>query len=140
MRINNTMENKLIGKTISMLSRVLDYRSTNHKVIAGNLANIDTPGFRPKDVSFDRELQRATDKNHVRLQTTDPGHLSGSSIQADGSFDIVTREIGPFESDRLNIDAEMAKMMKNNLLYEVSTRLLTKKFLALKNVIGEGKR
>ena len=140
MKVNNFLEHRLIGKTVSILTRVLDYRSTNHKVIAGNLANIETPGFKPKEISFDRELQRAEDRNHVRIQKTDPKHLSDSSLRPDGSFAIETREIGPFESDRLNIDTEMAKMMKNNLLYEVSTRLLSKKFQALRNVIGEGKR
>ena len=118
MKVNNNLQHRLMGKTVAILSRVLDFRSANHKVIAGNLANIDTPGFRPKDLTFDQVLHRAADKSQIRIQRTNPKHLSNSSPGSEGSFPLVTREIGPFESDQVNIDTEMAKMMKNNLLYE----------------------
>lgn len=132
--------NRLMGRTIEILSRVLDFRSANHQVIAGNLANIDTPGFRPKELSFDHELQRAADKTNLYLKTTNPGHLSLSSGATGGSFSVNAMEIESMESNQLNIDEEMAKMMKNNLLYEVSARLLTKKFQSLRTAIEEGKR
>jgi flagellar basal-body rod protein FlgB len=41
---------------------------------------------------------------------------------------------------KLNLDHEMARMAKNNLLYEASVQLLSKKFEALKNVIQDGGR
>jgi flagellar basal body rod protein FlgB len=42
--------------------------------------------------------------------------------------------------DRLNIDEEMAHLARNNILYETSTRLLSKKFQALKAAIEEGRK
>lgn len=140
MRINTPLKGGLMSRTIALLSRALDFQSANHHVIAGNLANIDTPGFRPKKLRFDQELQRAADKTGVRLKTTNPKHFPYSSEGFKGSFSVETIDTGPMGSDTLNIDTEMAKMMKNNLLYEVSTRLLAKKFQSLKTVISEGRR
>ena len=128
---------RMMGKSIHLLSHALNFQSANHEVISGNLANIDTPGFRPKEISFDKELQRAVEKNDLSLQKTNPKHFShytGGLRQAEPRF-----EIRRSHSDQLNIDREMAKMMQNNLLYEASTRLLSKKFEALKTAIDSGR-
>ena len=118
MPVNNFFQNRFIDRTTKILSRVLDYRSANQRIISANLANADTPGFKPKELRFDEELQRVAEKNNIRIQTTDRGHLSQSSNFSGGDFPIVTQVTkGPgSERDELNIDAEMAKMMQNNLL------------------------
>ena len=128
----------MTGKTINLLSHALDFQSANHNVISGNLANVDTPGFRPKELSFDKELERAVEKNEISLRKTNPKHFSQytGDLQHEGP----RFEIHRANSDKLNIDREMAKMMQNNLLYEASTRLLSKKFEALKTAIDAGRR
>ena len=65
MKIGNLINNKLTGKTVDLLSRALDFRSANHSVIAGNLANIDTPGYKPKELSFNKELRKVMDKRAI---------------------------------------------------------------------------
>ena len=130
--------NRMTGKSINLLSHALDYQSANHKVISGNLANIDTPGFRPQELSFDKELERAVEKNDLSLRKTNPNHFSHytGGLQHEGP----NFEIHKTNSDKLNIDREMARMMQNNLLYEASARLLSKKFEALKTAIDSGRR
>ena len=139
MRINDFVQNRLMDRTSRILSRALDFRSANQQIIAGNLANVDTPGFRPKELRFDRELQRAAEKDMIPLKTTDPGHFSSKPDVTGGEFVVQTKHTDGEESSHLNIDEEMAKMTQNNLLYETSARLLSKKFNLLKNLI-EGVR
>jgi len=134
-----SIPSRLFDRTIGILSRALDFRSTNHHVIAGNLANIDTPGFRPKALSFDEELKRAAGKQGLSLRRTDPRHFGDGSWGLQGGFPLETMSVGPMDSEQLNLDAEMAKMMQNNLLYDASTRLLAKKFQALRMTIDSGK-
>lgn len=130
----------LFDRTIGLLSRALDFRSTNHHVIAGNLANIDTPGYRPKELTFDEELKRAAGKEEsLGLRRTDPRHLGDAPTDHPGGFALETVDMGATDSDQLNLDAEMAKMMQNNLLYDASTRLLARKFQALRMVIDSGR-
>ena len=139
MEINNKFHNRFMDKTIKVLSRALDFHSTNHRVISGNLANIDTPGYKPREVLFDEELKRATENNDIRIRATNPGHITHPANITGKKFPIQIKKAEMDGSRELNLDIEMAKMMRNNLLFETSTRLLTKKFKSLRAAI-EGKR
>lgn len=139
MSINNFFQNTLMDRTSRILSRALDFRSANQKVISGNLANVDTPGYKPKELRFEEELQRATEKNGRHLLSTDPAHFSNTSDLMNEDFSIGTL-VSEGESTQLNIDSEMAKMSKNNLYYEASVILLSKKLQLLKaTILGTGR-
>lgn len=139
MKINNFIQNTLMDRTSKILSKALDFRSANQQVISGNLANVDTPGYKPKELRFEEELQRATEKNGHRLLTTDPAHFSNTSDLMNEDFSIGTL-VTEGDSTELNIDSEMAKMSMNNLHYEASARLLSKKLQLLKAAIqGTGR-
>jgi flagellar basal-body rod protein FlgB len=129
MEINNFLQNTMFDKTMSKLKRAMDYESTNQQVISGNMANADTPGYKPRTLNFNEELQQAEGASAAALAKTDPKHISGSSGSIAG-FSMETKETAG-----IDMDTEMADMTKNNLLYEANTRLLTKKFLAIKAAI-----
>ena len=130
-----TGKNMFMDRTSRLLSKVLDFRAVRQSVIAGNVANAETPGYIQKEIPFEAELQKAFDNNSIKLETSEPGDLSGSEYIMENSFNPyqLVREYG--KPNELNIDTEMAKMAQNNLMYEASTRLLSKKFELLKAVI-----
>ncbi|RPI76311.1 MAG: flagellar basal body rod protein FlgB [Desulfobacteraceae bacterium] len=133
MKTNETGFNgRLFDRTMGVLEHQLDFRSENQRVMSSNLANIDTPGYKPKRLHFDQELQKALAGDTIALKKTNPKHF-GPAIQPGKRFETS-------ETNRLDIDWEMTQMMENNLLYEASTRLLSKKFEALKTVIDAGRR
>lgn len=139
MRINHFFQNKFMDETTRILARVLDFRSARQQVISENLANVDTPGFIPRELRFDQELQRACNKTDLHLKKTDSAHIRDAVDIDKNHFpleNLTTPENGTGE---FNIDAEMAKMMSNNLLYETTAKLISKKFIALRNAI-EGLR
>jgi flagellar basal-body rod protein FlgB len=139
MGLSNFVRNGLLDRTVTVLSRALDYRSMNQQVISENLANIDTPGYKFKRVRFDQELQSAYARSSADLKTTNPGHYSEPVNFQSETFPVEETGEKNVASDQLNIDREMAKMMSNNLLYEATTRLISKKLHNLKSVI-EGTR
>ena len=98
-------------------------------------------GYRPKALTFDEELQKAADKTKIRLKTTNPKHL-GNTLFPEGKadFEIRTKAEPYRRPDDLNIDREMAEMLQNNVLYEATVSLLTKRFAALKLAIDAGRR
>jgi len=110
----------LFGKTIEMLSAILDFRSERHKVIASNIANIDTPNYRPKDIVFEEEL-KALISNEDRLTI--------------GKADYEVIDSG----ERVNLDSEMAKLAENNLMHNFTIELLARKFRGLNTVLKEAK-
>lgn len=119
----------LFGKTIDLLSIMLDYRSTRHKVILSNVSNIDTEGFKPSEVSFKQILGNT---NAIRLSTTDPRHI-GAEEKANGSIEVTTSEA------KVDLDKEMVNLAENHLMYNTAVDLLSRKFKALDTVLKEGK-
>ena len=135
MKTINPAKNMFMDRTSKLLSKVLDFRAIRQNVIAGNLANAETPGYIQKEIPFEKELQKAFDNNSIKLATSEPGHIPGSDAVMENNYNPykLVREYG--KPNELNIDTEMAKMSQNNLLYEASTNLLSKKFALLKAII-----
>ena len=140
--MSDLLQNRLFGKTAALLTRSLGYRSANHSVISGNIANIDTPGYTPKQLTFDEALQAAAEGNEGTLRKTNPKHFShyGEGCRDKVSFRLREKVPAMGDSNQLNIDREMADMVKNNLLYEAAARMLSRKLEALRTAIEEGKR
>lgn len=119
----------LFNKTMQKLSSMLDYRSARHKVILSNVANIDTEGFKPSDVSFKQTLGNT---NAIQLTTTDPGHI-GRKESGTAPVEVITSE------EKVNIDTEMANLAENQLMYNFTVDMLSRKFKGIKTVLTEAK-
>jgi flagellar basal-body rod protein FlgB len=116
----------LFGKTINMLADSLDYRVKRHKVLASNIANLDTPEYEPKDLTFENTLNGAMG-GKLPLAKTDKRHIAAGS----GLKDCELVKTG----DRVNLDKEMIAVAENNLMNNLSVELLVRKFKALNNVL-----
>lgn len=125
----------LSDKTERLLSAILNYRLERHKVIASNIANIDTPDYRSKDLVFASELKaRMEDDEGVVMATGSEQHMSDQTIP--GEFD----EYEVIDSgERVNLEREMAKLSENNLRYNLAVEMLARKFRNLKTVLTEAK-
>lgn len=140
------MENKAIsgfmGRTMRLLEHALDFRSANQAVIAGNMANIETPGYKPQKATFNQALKQAVENNQASnpggtgLRKTHEKHLPDST-HMERSYIIETYDSGP---DGGGLDKQMANLAQNNLLFEASATLLSRRFQMLKEVIGSGRR
>ena len=121
----------LFNKTIEMLSVILDFRSERNKVIASNIANIDTPGYKPKELVFKKQLEDFIDNGtEVTMTKTDKRHLSEQSSH---TFEVINSE------EAVKIDNEMEKLAENNLMYNLTVELMARKFKGLDSVLREAK-
>ena len=135
------MPDKLsFGKTFYALEKAIGIAQKRNELITSNISNIDTPGYKSKDINFKNELARALEKNHkTDLVKTDPRHIS---MQMDGD-----QMIEPYEEpgewngyNWANIDSEMTKLTENNLVYRTAVEALLRKMALLKEVVREGGR
>jgi len=125
----------LFGKTIDMLSKMLDYRARRHQLLTSNVANLDSPGYRPGDLEFNRSLQDAVKTpGPVTLRTDHPAHLGGRTTGDGGVTWTVTQDEG-----RANLDREMARLAENHLQYNMTVEMLARKFRGIGNVLKETK-
>jgi len=127
-------------QTLDAMGSYLSRLSQRQQIVASNLANIDTPGYRTKDISFHATMQELLSENSAGLRTSRPEHNPGwvpVSPQAQ-AFEVQGL---PFRTDRNNvdIDKEMLKLSETAFGYSLITQMVRGKFRTLASSINEGR-
>jgi flagellar basal-body rod protein FlgB len=133
---------KIFGGTIRILERSLDLRSERHNIILSNIANIDTPNYKAKDIVFESELKKSMESN-IPLQTTNVNHMPVGNVENAEIRPAVVETKPLYIREDLNtvdIDKEMTKLSENNLMYNASAQVLSKMLGLIKyTIMNEGK-
>jgi len=133
--------NRLFDNTTNLLAKVMALRARKAEVISENIANIDTPGYKAREVTFMDQLQDALGKSDdLPLLKTDKAHLpvSGSISDVEPLIKIQESPLAGFDQNTVDLDHEMAALAENNLDYNAAVQMLHKKLNILKNAIVEG--
>lgn len=134
---------KLFNPAIGALEKAMNLRSLQHRVIASNIANQDTPNYKAFDMVLKEESRRLTPAGSPA--TTNGRHLPlAGHAAAMGGYEIRRIDepapgVPKGDGNTVDIDREMADLAENTLLYNASARVLSKQFFALKNVIQGSK-
>lgn len=133
--------NSIFDKTVGVLGKSIDLRAKQQNLLSSNIANAETPNFVPKTLSFEDELQGALKGTGAgpRAQTN-PRHfpLKGASnrIQSVAGRVIETPAKTPGkDGNAVELEGEMGRMTENQIMYNASVQLLTKKFGELRTAI-----
>ncbi|MGE4291801.1 MAG: flagellar basal body rod protein FlgB [Desulfovibrio sp.] len=131
----------LFASHIDLTAKVLDLRLERQNLVAGNLANVDTPGYRARSIEFENELQSALALDQRgKVTRTNAKHMptvfSVDGFEGKGIMEFEPRQV--FGEDRVDLDKEMAVMGKNAMLYNALTEVITKNFAGIQRVIQEG--
>lgn len=125
----------ILNKTaIPQLSKGLDVYSLRQKITSENIANIQTPGYRRKEVKFEDNLRSALGMriNGVR---TDANHLPIGGQHIREAQPVIEEDSAQTLASGVNnvdIDKEMVEQVKNEIRYLYGSRLLSKNFAALR--------
>lgn len=103
----------------------MDATMLREKVIAHNIANVETPGYKRMDVVFEDELRKALESDDLRLKTADKKHISNFPTSV--SPRIITQNSTSITNDKNNVDIdyEMNLLIQNTLRYQVLSRLMS---------------
>ncbi len=127
-------------RTFCILENVLRVTQKRHHVITSNISNLDTPGYRARDIDFKSALERAVHGgDRPALATTHAAHMRISA----GAADAEEPEDAGEAFDGVNwvdLDQEMKKLTENRLLYQAAVEVLMRKVATLKTVISDGGR
>lgn len=134
----------IFGTTIELLGKSIDLRSKNQNQISANLANAETPNYVPATLSFEGELRDAlkaqSSKGSAKQSITNPRHIplkgqSDSIASVEGEMvQTPASNIGR-DGNGVELEQEMSKLASNQIMYNASIQLLTKKFDVLKIAI-----
>lgn len=125
-----------IDSALQFNRTVLNLRSARQELIASNIANVDTPNYKAKDIDFAKALQGAMSGNTVKLQMagTAPHHLSsGTSENVMGAPVMFRNVVQPSaDGNTVDMDVERAQFADNALRYEASVKFVDNQ---IKNVL-----
>jgi flagellar basal-body rod protein FlgB len=112
---------------IPVLSQLESYISLANKretVIASNMANVDTPGYRTKDMDFQQELERA-------MAAPDGGapHVAVHDVKG-----LLERPDG----NNVDVDQQSLQLSETQLQYQMGTQLIEDRFHQLLSAINSG--
>ena len=119
---------------LGVLPGTLQYRTQRAEVLASNIANVDTPGYQAKDLSFDHILGQQ--QAQLRLQQSDSRHITlpGTELQES----VVERDVRQPSSDGNSVElgVEQAAFMRNNMEFQTSFTFLNMKMKGLQRAIN----
>lgn len=128
----------LFGGTISSLENGLTYATLKNKAIAQNIANVDTPNYKTKEVSF-KDVFNDAKKSTISAYRTDAKHYDFSiEIGKSGVYSNENFRTRP-NGNAVNMDAEQAKLAENTLYYNALVDRISSKFSTLNTVVKGGK-
>jgi flagellar basal-body rod protein FlgB len=120
-----------MDKGFQILEEIIKTSAFRHKVLASNIANAETPGYKAKDVPFSQEM----DKQLIGMTTTSPDHLQGTHNPKEAMGMVPVEQTAGEDGNNVALDMEMAKMTENALLYEAGVKLLSMKLMMYKNAV-----
>ena len=113
----------VIPSQFELLSKTLEFTATNHRVISQNLANVNTPGFRTKEVRFQDNLLKALGSSQADIDDVE------ATIVESGGLPV------QLNGNNVDIDQQMTDLDKNALLHQTYTQLLATKISMMRTAI-----
>ena len=118
----------LFNPHVNNLSSALERTRDRATMLTTNLANVNTPGYKRRDIDFGIELEQA-DKRQSKLdewnRRRNDRDADQTSIRVDGN--------------NVDLEAEIAGLAETELRYQALTEMTNRYFSGIKNVIREGR-
>ena len=109
----------MLDRLAGQLERYMDLLSTRQRLVASNIANADTPGYRTQDIDFQSEFQSAM----------------GGPPKTVGVPDLQVKNDG----NDVSLDRESRLLMENAMRFQLASNLLRGQIRAVRSAIQEGK-
>ncbi len=133
-----------VYKSFELVTKALDYRSIRQDMIASNIANVDTPFYRPKDIDFEtmlrereREIFYHNKSSKLKLAKSSPKH-----IDADNNFEVDKATVyyrdghlARNDGNSVDLDVETSEMAKNSIMYNALINALNKQKKIFQSVL-----
>ena len=110
----------MLDRISGSLEHYMNLLSARQKIVASNIANADTPGYKTKDLNFQAEFQSAIDAG-----SPTPVEVAGLPVKNDGN--------------NVNLDREARLLSENALRFNFATGIMRGQIKMIKDAIQEGK-
>jgi len=126
--------------TIPVLAAVADFSQVRHTVLAGNLANLDTPGYEAVDLpvqDFQSYLKEAVDARHREGPLLSPGDAAYFRKASSPQWSKEARPILRHDGNDVSVEQQVSEMVKNQILHNTAITIMANQFRLLLTAISE---
>lgn len=135
------------SSTVPVLEQVVNFTQSRHGVLAGNIANLDTPGYKTRDISpaqFQERLREAV--AHRREAAKSPTYALNAQLAGrppvtghDGMNEVreSVKSILFHDDSNVSIEQQVAEINKNQAQHNLALSLMTAQFRLLRAAITE---
>jgi flagellar basal-body rod protein FlgB len=125
-----------------VVEQAVHFAEARHNVLASNIANIDTPGYRARDLStslFQQRLKEAIEARDTRETEGSETSDDDSSTISDPATNIVDafEPILRHDDGNVSLEQQVAELTKNQMQFNMAVALLTSQFHSLEAAINE---
>ena len=138
-----------ISKAHSLLADGLNARALRQEMIASNIANIDTPNYKARDIDFEtalaqkaKELYGVDNQKRLKMAKTNGAHMSGyNEIQNDRATIYLRDGINQRnDGNTVDLDVETTELSKNAVMYSALTAALKKDSMIFRSVLDSSSK
>ena len=120
--------------TMTLLVTGMRIAQDNHRLIANNIANVDTPRYNPVHLDFQKTLRNALQgRGRISLRETRPRHLAGGRYSPAIEGVVISSKN---DYNKVDIDQEIANLAENRGRYLLYGSLIVKQFQVVKNMLA----
>ncbi len=117
-------------KGVDELSKMASYYLDRTKVIQSNIANADTPGYKSKDLVFEKVLDE-----QIKLKKENPKHIDPFFGERVDKKLVELDSYEGYDENKVDIQKELAKLAESSIMYKSMVETMKKEFAKLKLVI-----
>ncbi len=140
------------SSTIPVLEQVVNFTEARHGVLAGNIANLDTPGYKTRDLSpelFQEKLKEAIDISREPISPTYNSDLLGltsvrradqheaKQLEAFRQVENSTKSILRHDGDNVSMEHQINEIVKNQQQHNLAINIMSAQFRLLRAAITE---
>ena len=119
-------------EALNALQTAMRFRAQREGLIAANIANADTPGYRRRDISFDGVLS----STRAKMDRTHPGHLSPGNVPGAPKVELGPKGTRP-DQNGVDLDQELVTAHRNAGAFVDQANVLARVSALVRTAIGQ---
>jgi flagellar basal-body rod protein FlgB len=124
---------------IPVLQEVVNFTQARHNVLAGNIANLNVPGYKTRDLSvedFQSRLKQAVEERNHPSPWQSPGETNYQPPEPLAEVAKNSKTIMRHDANNVGVEQQVSEVMKNQLQHNTALALLVQQFQQLNTAIS----
>ena len=128
------------GGSIDVLQHVAAFAEARQGLLAGNIANLDTPGYKTRDLSvdtFQQRLKEAIEARQTEQQPVSPGMISAGNGDPMSDVAESMKTILFHDKSDVGLEQQVTELANNQFMHNMAIALMSQQFRQLETAISE---